>query len=519
MTPDKLTAAALVGTERADLPAAADVPPALAGFFAALSGRPAEEKVLLLAGALTLHQSAGRLPDRAAATDWRIPAFRPEGDRPPCSPAAARLLERMLNQQDAALLPELLGLIDRAGRRAPDVLLPAILERGAKTVRLRPLLLPIVGERGRWLGSINPAWRYAAVDLGDPHSLRAAWEADPPGRAALAQMVRRKAPEVARRLIESTWRTESDATRREVVAQLEAGLSPADELFLERALDDRNAHVRQKAAALLAAIPDSRLLKRMAANAGDILALDGGRLAPVFPARVSDEMVRDGVTRWRDEVKSDGKPSAPRTAADWSRMLIQTVGAISLRHWETKFGAPETIVHAAIHSKWPRTILTALSTAALRQSDRRWIKALLEADGYSERSGMLLAVLEPADCYAQLAAKIAAGEAEAVIVFMRRWPHEWDEASGALLLDFLGRMADREPEGRAGPTLRFLSRSFALRCPPSLAEQAAETLDGRGANNTWKISLGHVVRTLRLRQELREAVKKGDMHDLTNHPA
>jgi hypothetical protein len=365
-------------------------------------------------------------------------------------------------------------------------------------------LLPVVGERGRWLAAINPAWRYAAVDLGDPYSLRVAWEADAPGRAPLALVVRRRDPAAARRLIASTWRMESDAARKDLIGVLETGLSMADEPFLERALDDRDGIVRQRAAGLLAAIPGSRLMERMRANAGDILILSDSRLAPVFPARISDGLVRDGATRRED----GGKPTAARTPADWSRLLIQTVGAIPLSHWDEKLDAPEAVVRGALAGKWSRTLITALATAALRQRDRRWIDALLEEDGYTERSGMLIAALDPADCFGRLAAKIAAREDDAVIVFLRRWPNEWDETCGTLLLDFIGRQSEREPETRAGPTLRFLSRSFANLCPPSLATYAAEALGRRRVNNAWAASLSHLARTLRLRQELAEAVER-----------
>src|SRR5690606_32384101 len=154
--------------------------------------------------------------------------------------------------------------------------------------------------------------------------------------------------------------------------------------FLERALDDRDAVTRRKAADLLAALPDSRLVGRITAAAGSILALRDGALSPVFPGEVTDAMARDGIVR----AESAGRPTSPRSAADWSRLLIQTVGVISPAHWETRFGLePEALVAAAMAGKWPRTLITALATAALRRRDGRWIDALLAADGYGERTG------------------------------------------------------------------------------------------------------------------------------------
>ena len=499
---DPLISAALLGAARAGLPPADALPPALAALHAGLSDRPPEEALLLLAGAAALHDAAGQLPARESGGAWRLPAFRPEGDIPACSPAAARLLERMLNAQDTALLPEFLERMTAAGLRAPDTLLPYVLEHGAKIPRLRPLLLPILGERGRWLAALNPAWRYAAIDPADPRSLRGAWEADPDGRAPLAVYVRRRDPAAARRLIESTWRSEPDAARRALLAALENGLSMDDEPFLERTLDDRDALTRRKATDLLAALPHSRLVRRVTAGAGEILILKDGGLAPHFPGPISDALARDGVAR----TEGDTRPGSARPATEWSRLLLSTVGVIPPAHWTERFGMePAALVAAALGGKWPRTLLTALASAALRRRDRDWIDALFATDGYSERLGLLLAALEPADCYERLAGRLAAADDAAVVVFLRRWPGAWDEASGRRLLDFLAAQAAVAPDTRLGPTLRFLARQFAQRCPPALADAAGEAAT-LAAGRAWETALSQLAATLHLRQQMVEAI-------------
>lgn len=501
--PGELLAAALLGTGRAELPSAENWPLPLAGLGAQLAAHPPEKALLLLAGAAAMYDAAGQMAAHLPAAEWRLPAYRPEGDKEPCSPAAARILERALNQQDTTLLPELLTLLEQTGQRAPDGLLPHVLEHGAKVPRLRPALLPILGERGRWLASLNPNWRYAAVEWDNPRSWPSAWTADPAGRAPLAHTARRRDPATARALIESTWRAEPETTRRELLNVLATGLSMADEPFLERALDDRDAQVRRRAAELLAGLPDSRLAARLTAAAGSILTLKDGALNPVFPAAVNDALWRDGVTRPIEPAR----PTATRSTADWARLLIQTVGAIPLAHWEARFrlGAA-AIVHAAAAGKWPRTLITAFSTAALRQGNVTWADALLAADGYGERTGMLLPLLPPADCFARLAAQLDAARADSVVVFLRRWPHAWDEASGRQLINFLAREATAEPETRRASTLRFMSRHFAHRCPPALAGYAAAAYQPDKANKAWQATLRHVNTTLTLRQEMYDAV-------------
>ena len=495
--PKSWLAAALVGPAHDGLPPVA-WPPALAGLAAALGELPAAEVLLLLAAAVALHDDAGGLPARAAATEWHLPAYRAEGDRPPCSPAAARLLRGMLNQQHAELLPELLARLDAAGQRVPDELLPAALDHGARLPRLRPALLPVLGERGRWLGAVNPAWRYAAVDLDDWASLRAAWAADLPGRAALAQTVRRRDPTAARQLIETTWRTEADAARRELLDALKPGLAMDDEPFLERALDDRDALVRRRAIDLLATLPESRLVRRMTAAAGNVLALTGGEVSPRFPATVGDAMLRDGVVR---------PAGHAATASERSRLLAQTVGVIPPRHWETRLRAtPEEIIRGAAAGKWPRTLIAAFSAATARHCDDRWTAAILTQDGITERVGHLVATLPAEAMGPRLAAALAAGDDAAVVVFLRRWPGPWDEASGRALMEFLARQSD-QPDTRHSPTLRFLARQFARQCPPSLADEAASRLELDIANKAWAAGLKLVVTTLAMRRRLVEAVE------------
>ena len=495
--PGEWLAAALVGAGRAPLPGGDGLPPVLAALRASLDARPPADIILLMAGAAALYDDLGRLPARAPATEWYLPALRAEGDRPPCSPAAALFLERMLNQQNIDLLPELLTRIDAGGRRIADDLLPQALAHGARVTRIRPLLLPVVGERGRWLAAVNPAWRYAAVELGDWRSVRAAWEHDPAGRVALAQTVRVRDAAVALRLVETTWRAETAVIRRKLLAALEPGLSAGDEPFLERALDDLDLQVRHKAAAHLAALPDSRLVARMTDAAGDILTLASGQLMPRFPAAVSDALVRDGVTR---------PVASGNSASERTRLLIQTVGVIPPHHWEERLGAtPAALVAAAAAGRWPRTLLSALATATGRHPDPRWVAALLDHEGLHERNAALVPLLSPREMRARLIAAVEVGDAGVIVALLRRWSRGYEAADARLLLRFLVGEAARPADTPHSPTLRFLLRAFARQCPPALAGEAAALFDGRAANNAWETALRVFVSALQLRLELHEA--------------
>lgn len=64
-------------------------------------------------------------------------------------------------------------------------------------------------------------------------------------------------------MLESSWPSEAPDDRIAFVAELEHGLAPTDEPFLEKALEDRRKEVRQRALDLLLRLSESALIKRM----------------------------------------------------------------------------------------------------------------------------------------------------------------------------------------------------------------------------------------------------------------
>jgi hypothetical protein len=471
-----------------------------------------EEGLLATAGAAVLYQQIGWLPEQMAADEGSFATATIADERLPISGKATRYLERMLNQERPELLPEFLAAVSRAGRRVAPEQLPALLEQGAKVPRLRPEILPILGEHGRWLASLNPAWRYAVVDPADWTSLRAAWQqADLHGRKALQIYLRRHDPARGRQLLESAWKSEADVARRELIRSLETGLAMADEPFLERALDDRDALVRRKAAELLAALPDSRLCQRMIAHTDGLLNWTPGQAAPIsvrFPPITIDALVRDGVLR---------PAAAEPTTNERTRMLIQIVGAISLSHWQEAWGVgPREIVQAVQTSKWPRTLTAALATAAMRQHNLEWAKALLEQDGYNERTGRLIAVLPAEECFAKverLLTPTADGRPLTVdsplLRFLRHWPHDWDERAGRLWVDFLAQQASIGEEGKATPMLRYQMRQLAQKCAPEVVDYAAERLMASQVSDVWRQTFKTFLATLTFRLAMLTAIATG----------
>jgi hypothetical protein len=470
-----------------------------------------EEALLATAGAAVLHRQIGWLPEQIAAGEESFAIATITGERPPISRKATGYLERMLNQERPDLLPEFLEAIDRAGCRAAPEQLPALLEQGAKVPRLRPEILPILGQHGRWLASLNPAWGYAAVDPADWSSLRRAWPgADLHGRKALHLYLRRHDATRGRQLLESTWKSEPDVARRELIRSLETGLAMADEPFLERALDDRDALVRRKAAELLASLPDSRLCQRMTANAEGLLNWTAGQATPIsvrFPPTIVDPLVRDGVLR---------PVAAEPTTNERTRILIQIVSATPLSHWQEAWGVgPPEIARGVQTSKWPRTLMAALATAALRQRNLEWVRALLEQDGYNERTGRLIAIMPAEECFAkveQLLTPTADGRTLTadspdglLLRFLRHWPHSWDERTSRFWVDFLAQQASTGEEGKTTPMLRYQMRQLAQKCAPEVAVYTAKAFRGE-FSDVWRQTFGTFLATLNFRSEMLAAL-------------
>src|SRR5262249_44489792 len=144
--------------------------------------------------------------------------------------------------------------IAAVGQRLPHRLLPTALAEADTSVRAA--LAPVVGERGRWLAQLNDAWQWAArpplpADQLPPDA-EAIWdEGSFADRCLVLKKLRAIDPAQARDWLAEVWAKEKAEQRAELLQIFDIALHPADEPFLEQALDDRSAAVRTDAAAHL----------------------------------------------------------------------------------------------------------------------------------------------------------------------------------------------------------------------------------------------------------------------------
>ncbi|MEU0128524.1 MULTISPECIES: DUF5691 domain-containing protein [unclassified Streptomyces] len=529
---EDLVTAALLGTNRR--PLRAD------------DGKPAGPVALLDAAALhTVRRRAALRPAPKAVP----PAPAPADPRPPIPAAARRRLAQLLADRSGSsgggrrgtapdlteLIPQWLASAGARGYRAPAELLPALLDAARARTDLRPHVLAFAGPRGLWLAGLNPEWRFALratsrgahrPDAADPESVRRLWaEGLFAERVALLGAVRERDPGAARALLAGTWSTERAEDRLMFLDSLRAGLSGADEPFLEEALTDRSRMVRTTAAELLSALPESALAGRMAARAtscvnpdraGDVLSI-----AVEAPHECDAGMERDGLV-----------PVPPSGRGERSWWLGQLVEATPLGVWRVRFGGrgARELVALPVADDWGAELHAAWCRAAVRQRDPEWARALLGTPSTPPANGpgtaslaqrsQLLATLPPAERSLWVADFIAAHGLSEAFQLLGVCPVPWEGPLGRSVVDALdiARDAGSYPwsfSGVMGLAERCLDpaeadRLAVLTTTPDEPEGASP-----GAGGYWSEAFQRLVSTLRLRATM-EAELTPDSADRTH---
>ena len=430
--------AALLGTDRTRL--AVPSSEGTLGSASAMLVRDeadAPASLLRIASAASVYRRCGWIPKRS---DEPPPAACPPDTRSLCPAAAGAMLRRILQGEHESLLATWLSLAARHGVRAPADTLCDLLELGRREPALRSTILAAGGTRATWLAAVNPDWSYASAGE-SVESLVTTWETGTgPARLAALQQLRAMDAERARAMLESSWGQESPAERGGFVAALARGLSPADEPFLARALDDRRKEVRQGAAGLLARLPASELVARMTARAREHLSLGKTgllkrvRIDVTLPAAADDALVRDGV---------EPKPPPGTGIGERAWWFGQIIAAVPPSTWTSAWSMePVTLLRVAEGHEWREPLVAGWLSATERHRDAAWAEALWENERIArvgvgwrapspERVFTTVVPSEQVDV--ALRRSIGAGRDtlrsnHAVLNAILEWPHEWSDA-------------------------------------------------------------------------------------------
>jgi uncharacterized protein DUF5691 len=360
----EITNTALIGCERKplSLSGAADK---VGGLLSQLDQNDREGALLGAAALASLYERAGILPLKDMLP---LPEACDLEDAPRCGERAAIRLAMMLRGEYIELLPEWLAKAAAGGRRAPEEVLPTLLELGRTREDFGEAIPQVLGARGRWLSAQNPDWDYAAPRLDE-----SLWEMgnSVQRRAVLAGLRMRDAAR-ARELLAATWAQESPKDRADFLTALENGLSIEDESFLESALDDRRKEVRSAAGRLLASLPESALRRRMFERARPLLTFKLNRLKRktievTLPEACDKSMQRDGL-----EPKPYSQGIGER--AWWLRQMLELIPP---KVWSQESGwTVGELIEAAKRCEWKTVLLDGWSQAARLCRDVEWADAL-----------------------------------------------------------------------------------------------------------------------------------------------
>lgn len=488
----RLGSAALVGTGRRPAPTVADVDlPGAAAPVPRAAARPEEAALdaAALGGAL---RRAGRI---ASTGTVAVPAAPPErlAEAPP---RARQLLELLLTQSPAdasgtdALLLHWLATCHETGHRVPYPLLPALLDRASST-ELRAHVPMAVGERGAWLAAQNPDWSWVQKS---PHARAAGHAAEDasvdPNRWALLprdqrevqlRSVRLSDPAAGRELLLTTWSGDSAKDRRALLETLLVNLGPGDEDLLERALDDRAASVRELAARMLDALPDSRRAARMAERLQALVG-EAGLLRRQLEVRLPDDP--DAAGR-RDGL---GKHPRGRSARGW--WLERIVAGAPFDAWP---GPAERVVPRIKNDD----VLSGLRTAATMRRDADWARALLGHGTDPE----LLAVLPAPECEQRVVDALGRSPDTDVPALLTGQPVPWSPRLSAAAV---ARLAGLKPE-RTGQVLEALMPRLVRGLHPDAVSALQRWRGQAKLPPRYDRQLGSLIQSRTLRHTISEA--------------
>ena len=360
--------------------------------------------LLRLAGAKAVCQRAGWT---APATSLAPTASAAPESRTSANAAWSQLLSQAVTLGPQRLQHQVLFAMDTAGLRALPALLPALLHAGRQSVALRTHLLPVLGERGRWLAQQNPEWAYAcgAQEQADTQTHWAHGSLEQ--RCAVLRTERASAPTAARERLQVDWENLAAKDRAALIATLHVGLCADDEVFLTPQLKDRAIDVRRTAADLLAALPSSAYSRRMVARMQALVLSE--QAEPGLVGRLLGSVLSKSEPRWTvqapDKAEADWKadqlePERPKYEPLGERAwwLFQLTSRTPLAWWTQHTGlAPAGVLALAKAGDWNDALLRGWHHAMLWQPDAAWAQALLDSAPAARWDGRssLLALLAP----------------------------------------------------------------------------------------------------------------------------
>ncbi len=381
----QLTSAALLGTEKQTL-----VLPAVDGEIGLLisdlpDDTPAEQLLLRSAGILSLGGLAGWEPAMVQTTP--LPAIAAQEGRVVSEAAFTSLLRQLLEDGPPRLLWFALAQLAQRQLLPPHQLLPMLLQYASRTPPMRSAVSNVLGARGRWLAQINPKWRDIDELLPTQPDEEMWQHGTLTQRQQYLSQLRDSDPGGARERLTQEMSSLDARERTQLLSVLEQHLSPDDETLLENALADRSKEVRQTAARLLLALPQSAYAGRMETRLQPLLSSlqeTGGwlnKLKKYLPGEKPLPFIIDApqafLAEWKQDALEESKPkNEPLGQRAW--WLYQLAAGVPLAWWQAQLRAtPAELLRWAAQTDWQAALLRAWYNATLREGQAEWAQAFL----------------------------------------------------------------------------------------------------------------------------------------------
>ncbi len=497
---------ALLGTERHAPPRTFEES-TLGGVLRRIPTDDRVRTVLSSAAVMAGYERVGRGPERLPGS---TPPACPDEVQSRVGAAAGDLLRRILEGERPFLRSEWLSLATARDLLAPPMALPGLLEWGAREPAVREELVPVLGERGRWLAAMRPEWEWVTGDRRDESQ----WQTgDVATRELFLRHLRRSDPERALTLLGETWKQESPDDRLRLLDVLASGLSPFDEPFLETVLRDKRKEVRRRAAEFLMRLPESDLVRRMKvralpllkfipATAGSLLKLSKSKPASVeviLPESCPPEWQRDGI-----EVRA--LPGFGEKAS-W---MIQLLDGVPLSTWTDAWEVnPSVIVEASLSGEWSKELMDAWSRAVVRQQNPEWAVVCLDWARKLQRWDLLESLLHvlPQSAWEIDLSRILTEEKtvahDRMGALLLSGSGRWSDTFSATVLGWL-RALTGQPSGDW--MLRNQLKHIAARLHPTQLKPASEGWETVSASwEFWSKGMDEFFAVVQFRQELQTA--------------
>lgn len=379
---DRLVDLALAGTghTRDQFDPASNPASMLVGQIPTLS--PARQ-ILLAAGANAVYDRAGLQPGAAEP----LPTA-PEENQPECTPRASQLLRELLDDDQHSLLNEALSRLADSGQRLPYTLIIPALNTATNGTIANSLVHSVIGQRGRWLAALHPAWQQVIQEATADHrplllaEAERIWqEGSEDERVGVLLELNQEQPALAREWLSATWKKEKVEFRTWAMRIFIHTASLDDEPFLQQASTDRSETIRTAAKLLLYRLPESQASQAMLARATSLLHVTSSKAG--FATRLLGQqqkytlevtLPKTDDTAWGKALLHDVPAKKQGQRAWWLR---ETLAVIDPDNWSTRFNLPPaTLINLASEHEFGKQLIEAWGLGANLHSNVEWARAL-----------------------------------------------------------------------------------------------------------------------------------------------